>query len=132
METARQNRTKQQGQGEKREVSKGPREQRRVKHAGQVAEQSVGTVTPLNPQEPGSTKDEAGGGGRGIQAWGPQRGAALRMDAGGEFRGVAEKGCYIGATPTILLLEHSVILRTAGFPMENKHFPTKKRKQLMQ
>lgn len=41
METARQNRTKQQGQGEKREVSKGPREQRRVKHARQVAEQTV-------------------------------------------------------------------------------------------
>lgn len=67
----------------------------------------MGTVTPLNPQEPGSTKDEAGGGDRGIQAWGPQRRAALWMDAGGEFRGVAEKGCYIGATPTILLLEHS-------------------------
>lgn len=55
METARQNLTQQQGQGEK-EVSKGPREQRRVKHAGQVAEQTAaGTVTALNPQEPGST-----------------------------------------------------------------------------
>lgn len=78
METSRQNITKQGGQGEKERSAGVPGSREGLRMSGRWQEQTdpAGIVSSLNPQEPGSTKDEARGEDRGHVTRNPGLGTA--------------------------------------------------------